>query len=46
MEVAELLATKPDFPSRGRTLIGRHVKFPDLLECVVDGLGKAGLELA
>ena len=46
LEVAELLARKPDFPSRGRALIGRHVKFPDLLECVVDGLDKAGLELA
>ena len=45
LEVAELLATKPDFPSRGRTLIGRHVKFPDLLESVVDGLEKAGLAL-
>ena len=45
VEVAELLATKPDFPSRGRTLIGRHVKFPDLLESVVGGLEKAGLPL-
>jgi hypothetical protein len=44
-EVAELLATKPDFPSRGRTLIGRHVKFPDLLESVVGGLEKAGLSM-
>jgi hypothetical protein len=44
--VAELLATKPDFRSRGRTLIGRHVKFPDLLERVVDGLARAGLALA
>jgi adenylate cyclase len=45
VEVAELLARKPDFPSRGLTLIGRHVKFPDLLEVVVGGLGKAGLAL-
>ena len=45
LEVAELLATKPDFPSRGRALIGRHVKFPDLLESVVGGLEKAGLPL-
>jgi adenylate cyclase len=42
-EAAELLQTKPDFASRGRTLIGRYIKFPDLLECIVDGLGKAGL---
>jgi adenylate cyclase len=41
----ELLKKKPDFPSRGRALIGRIVKLPDLFERVVDGLGKAGLEL-
>ena len=45
VEVGELLAKKPDFASRGRTLIGRLVKFPDLLESVVEGLEKAGLEL-
>ncbi len=44
-EVAELLGKKPDFPSRGRTLIGRLVKFPDLVERAVDGLRKAGLAL-
>jgi hypothetical protein len=43
--VAELLAKKPDFTSRGRDLIGRLVKFPDLVERVVEGLGKAGLAL-
>jgi adenylate cyclase len=43
--VAELLERKPDFPSRGRVLIGRHIKFPELVERVVDGLGKAGLTL-
>jgi tetratricopeptide (TPR) repeat protein len=43
---AELLDTRPDFASRGRTLIGRLVKVPDLPECIVDGLGKAGLALA
>ena len=44
-EVAELLQKKPDFASRGRTLIGRHIKFPELLERIVDGLDKAGLAL-
>jgi len=44
-EVAELLAKKPDFPSRGRALIGRLVKFPDLLESVAGGLGRAGLAI-
>ena len=43
--MAELLARKPDFASRGRVLIGRLVKFADLLETIVDGLGKAGLVL-
>jgi len=46
VEVAELLRHKPDFASRGRTLIGRLIKFPDLLDRVAVGLGKAGLELA
>jgi adenylate cyclase len=45
VEVAELLAKKPDFPTKGRTLIGRLIKFPDLLERVVGGLEKAGLAL-
>jgi hypothetical protein len=44
-EVAELLQWKPDFPSRGRTLISRYIKFPDLHERIVDGLAKAGLAL-
>jgi tetratricopeptide (TPR) repeat protein len=45
-EVAELLRRKPDFRSRGRVLIGRYLKFPDLEACVVEGLAKAGLKLA
>jgi adenylate cyclase len=44
-EVAELLARKPEFASRGRELIGRLVKFPALVEKIVDGLEKAGLAL-
>ena len=44
-DVAELLQRKPDFASRGRVLIGRYIKFPDLHERVVDGLAKAGLAL-
>jgi adenylate cyclase len=46
LEVAELLQRKPDFPSRGRVLIGRHIKFPELFERIVAGLEKAGLALA
>jgi len=45
LEVAELLQRKPEFRSRGRVLIGRHIKFPDLFERVVEGLRKAGLRL-
>jgi tetratricopeptide (TPR) repeat protein len=45
VEVAELLAKKPGFPARGRTLIGRLIKFPGLVERIADGLAKAGLVL-
>jgi adenylate cyclase len=45
LEVAELLASRPGFASQGRTLIGRLIKFPDLFERIVEGLGKAGLAL-
>ncbi len=45
VEAAELLQRKPDFASRGRTLIGRLVKFPDLHQHIVDGLEKGGLVL-
>lgn len=45
VEVAELLLSKPDFARRGRTLIGRFLKLPELQARVVDGLAKAGLVL-
>jgi tetratricopeptide (TPR) repeat protein len=45
LEVAELLARKPAFARRGRTLIGRLIKFPDLIDRIADGLSKAGLAL-
>src|SRR6185295_12828941 len=45
LEVTELLRCKPDFKRRGRVLIGRYLKFPDLVARVVEGLGKAGLRL-
>jgi adenylate cyclase len=44
-ELADLLAARPDFARRGRTLIGRLIKFPDLLDRMTDGLAKAGLVL-
>jgi tetratricopeptide (TPR) repeat protein len=43
--VAELLAMKPDFPQRGRTLIDRCVKFPELQRRIVEGLEAGGLVL-
>jgi adenylate cyclase len=46
LEVAELLRRKPEFARRGRVLIGRHIKFPDLVERIVAGLARAGLALA
>jgi tetratricopeptide (TPR) repeat protein len=45
VELAELLRTKPDFARRGRTLIGRYLKLPELQARVEDGLAKAGLAL-
>jgi adenylate cyclase len=45
-EVADLLRGKPDFEARGRTLIGYFVKFPELMDVVVDGLARAGVRLA
>jgi hypothetical protein len=43
-EVAILLAHKPDFARRGRTLIGNYVKFPKISDQIIDGLAKAGLK--
>jgi len=45
-EVAELLARKPDFAARGRHLLGYHIKFPELLDRVMLGLQRSGLQLA
>ena len=45
-EVAGLLARKPDFPERGRALLGHYLKFPEVMNPVVTGLARAGLELA
>jgi adenylate cyclase len=42
----QLLQAKPQFRERGRTLIGYFIKPAELRETVIDGLRKAGLELA
>lgn len=41
----ELLDLKPDFRERGRMLIRREVKFPDIEERIIEGLAASGLEL-
>ena len=43
--VAELLALKPDFPERGRVLIGHLVKSPELRRNIARGLAVGGLAL-
>ncbi len=40
-----LLELKPDFPARGRVLIKRYIKFDDIVERVIDGLRKVGVEV-
>jgi len=40
-----LLALKPDFPSRGRILIGHYIKFKEIVERTIEGLSKVGVIL-
>jgi adenylate cyclase len=41
--VRALLALKPDFAQRGLILIGRYVKFEDIVERVIEGLDAVGI---
>jgi len=43
--VGDLLKMKPGFPSRGRVLIERYIKFPEISGRIIEGLSKAGLKL-
>jgi hypothetical protein len=43
--VRALLALKPDFAQRGRILIGRYVKFEDIVDRIIEGLGKLGMDI-
>jgi adenylate cyclase len=45
VEIGELLSMKADFDRRGRVLLSYHIKFPEVMDPVVDGLAKAGLVL-
>jgi len=40
-----LLVLKPDFPSRGRILIGHYIKFTDIVERTIEGLNKVGVSV-
>lgn len=39
----KLLTLRPDFPANARMLVSRYIKFDELIECVMAGLRKAGL---
>jgi len=41
--VKKLLELKPDFPKKGRVLIGHYIKFEEIVECVVEDLNEVGL---
>ena len=43
--VERLLELKPDFPSRGRILIKHYIKFDDIVDRMIEGLKKVGLEV-
>jgi adenylate cyclase len=42
----DLLERKPDFPTIGRVLIKHYIKFDDIVERVIDGLGSVGMVVA
>ena len=41
----DLLQLKSDFPERGRILIGRYIKFKEILDLVVEGLSRVGVDI-
>jgi tetratricopeptide (TPR) repeat protein len=45
-EVAEILRERSDFAARGRVLLGRFIKLPEVMGQILHGLAKAGLKLA
>ena len=40
----ELLKLKPDFPTRGRILIGHYIKFDEIVERTIEGLRSVGVD--
>lgn len=45
VHIEKLTESKPDFPGRARELLGRSVKVENLIDELVDGMRKAGLEI-
>lgn len=43
--VRQVLLLKPNFGERGRLLIGHYIKFPEIMDQVVEGLSYGGLNL-
>jgi TolB-like protein len=41
----DLLQLKPDFEERGRTLIGRYIKFDNIADLVIEGLDRVGVTI-
>ena len=42
---ADLVGHKPDFPERGRVLIGRFIKFDEIAERIIQGLDAVGVQI-
>jgi adenylate cyclase len=42
----DLLKCKPDFPKRGSVLIRHYIKFDDIIERVIRGLGKVDIDVS
>ncbi len=42
----DLLKCKPDFPKRGSVLMRHYIKFDDIIERVIRGLGKVGIDVS
>ncbi len=43
--IEDLLKLKPDFTNRGRVLIKHYIKFDDILDRMLEGLSKVGLNI-
>ncbi len=45
VHIQKLLSLKPDVAKRGRSLIGRYVKFENIADRIIEGLGKLGMRV-